>query len=106
MRIKLKVDEIENKREIIFDVDEESAKWFLFSVAQILKSLISKNKSPFIAGLSSALINTQIKGFFHRWKGERVIEFPFVYKDKPGKVVLNMRQEINSVYEVKNGKEV
>lgn len=100
MIIKIEARETEDKNNIIVASDDESCKYFFFSIAQILKSLIARNRSSLISNISSAVISNQIKNFYYKLKAERELSFPFSFKGKSGKVILRLHETKNVQVEI------
>lgn len=100
MEIKINLTDTKNLKEIYIVSDEESAKFFFFSIREILKSLLSRIRNPIVANISPFLIDSQIKRFFYQLKAERKLEYPYNFKGKSGKIILLLRDEIKTDYKI------
>jgi len=104
MKIEIKVNETDKLNEIVLETTEDTAKYVLFSIGQIAKALLVKNPTSILSNVSSSLIMAQIKNFYYRWKAEKEIKLPYVFKNKAGEIKLIMKEVVPVEYQVFEGK--
>lgn len=107
MEIKIKLTNTEDKDEINIVSDEQSAKFFFFSLSQLIKNIMKNVNNPIISKISPFFIDSQLKKFYYQLKAEKELRYPFNFRGKSGTIVLMLKDNIEmeiDAYEVKEVK--
>lgn len=105
MEIRIKLTDTQNKDEINIVSDEQSAKFFFFSLSQLIKNLMKNINNPILAKISPFFIDNHIKKFYYQLKAEKELKYPFSFRGKNGTIILTLKDEIEiEAIEVKTKK--